>query len=63
LKCSKEDGEKNYRVEVKFSRRMPSQFSQRFWRSELDGQNSPRRTCEIAGTVESSEDARWLGVG
>jgi hypothetical protein len=63
LKSSKEDGERNHRAEVKFSGRTPSQFGQRFLKSELDGQNSPWRTHEVARIVGSSEAARWLGVG
>jgi hypothetical protein len=63
LKYSKEVGEGNHRTEVKFSGRTPSQFGQRFLRSESDGHNSPWRTREVTGTVGSSKYERWLGVG
>jgi hypothetical protein len=64
LKCSKEDRESNYLIKVKFSgRRTKFVWPEKSLRSESGGQNSPRRTHEVARTVGSRGVAGWIRVG
>jgi hypothetical protein len=63
LKFSKGDGDRNRLIEFKFRRENNESFAQKSLRSESGGQNSPWRTREIARTVGSRGDVRWLGVG